>query len=663
MSGRWFDRGVMGNRVAVGFVGLALLGACNAAPTREPSAGSVVLPQAGAAPVPSLVTPSPLPEVVPIPTMPVTPLPETTLPEATRPAMRARPISGGTLAVLSDGHTAVAADSDRDQVYVVDLLKSRLAFTIALREGDEPGRVVEDDAGRVHVALRGGGAVVTLDPARGTILARRALCAAPRGLAYEKATGSLHVACAGGELVSIDAAPSATTPRRVRILDRDLRDIVVQDKALLVSTFRSANLLVVDAAGTTMTRLTSDATLKNAMSPAVAWRMVGTPQGGALMLHEEGETFPVDTSPGGYGRGFGCGGIVNSDVTVVSPGQGSAAGSMAASTTMALAGALVGADVAISPAGDRVAVVSIGGGDQGQQLQFFPVFKATSQGGFFPGCVGATTPSEPDAQPVVVEDGADLMPAPAGYLPPNGEVVAVAYDPRGNVIVQSREPASLQILTQRLDAVVLSTDSRFDAGHQLFHTATASNLACVSCHPEGGEDGRVWQFQNVGSRRTQSLRGGVMNTAPFHWSGDQNDMTSLMKDVFQGRMGGGEVDGTRLQALATWLNQIPTIPVSHWADDATVARGKSTFASAGCAACHAGRDFTNGVSVDVGTGGLFQVPQLHGLGFRAPYMHDGCASTLKARFSSGCGGDVRHGATSILSQAQIGDVIAYLDTL
>ena len=32
-------------------------------------------------------------------------------------------ISGGTLRILADGHTAVAADPDRDQVYIVDLVE------------------------------------------------------------------------------------------------------------------------------------------------------------------------------------------------------------------------------------------------------------------------------------------------------------------------------------------------------------------------------------------------------------------------------------------------------------------------------------------------------------------------------------------------------------
>jgi cytochrome c peroxidase len=37
------------------------------------------------------------------------------------------------------------------------------------------------------------------------------------------------------------------------------------------------------------------------------------------------------------------------------------------------------------------------------------------------------------------------------------------------------------------------------------------------------------------------------------------------------------------------------------------------------------------MTVDVGTGSALQVPSLHGLALRAPYMHDGCAETLLDR--------------------------------
>jgi len=52
-------------------------------------------------------------------------------------------------------------------------------WRVDLRGGDPRPLVVEDGDGFVHVALRSGGAVATIDPVSGTILARRALCAAP----------------------------------------------------------------------------------------------------------------------------------------------------------------------------------------------------------------------------------------------------------------------------------------------------------------------------------------------------------------------------------------------------------------------------------------------------------------------------------------------------
>src|SRR6267378_3509784 len=70
------------------------------------------------------------------------------------------PISGGTLAIVGAGSIAVAADPDRDRIYVVDLTAKTKLADLALTAGDEPGRVIEDSAGRVHVVLRSGGAIV-----------------------------------------------------------------------------------------------------------------------------------------------------------------------------------------------------------------------------------------------------------------------------------------------------------------------------------------------------------------------------------------------------------------------------------------------------------------------------------------------------------------------
>ena len=69
----------------------------------------------------------------------------------------------------------------------------------------------------------------------------------------------------------------------------------------------------------------------------------------------------------------------------------------------------------------------------------------------------------------------------------------------------------------------------------------------------------------------------------------------------------------------------------------------------------------NAVTVSEG----FKVPSLIGLQARAPYMHDGCAATVRERFfKPGCGGDA-HGAVldGRFTVAEVDDLIAYLEAL
>ena len=245
-----------------------------------------------------------------------------------------------------------------------------------------------------------------------------------------------------------------------------------------------------------------------------------------------------------------------------------------------------------------------------------------------------------------------------------GEPTSVAIDGRGRVVVQTREPARLEILTHKGGAISLSTVSRADTGHQVFHLATQSGLACASCHPEGGDDGRSWRFAKIGIRRTQNLRGGVLATAPFHWDGDMRDMRHLMTEVFMGRMTGPQLDIPQTDMLARWIDHLPAMPALPVASADAVDRGKALFndGAVGCATCHSGTKLTNNQNMVVGTGVSLQVPSLRGVGWRAPYMHDGCAASLLDRFEGKCGGD-RHGNTAHLDRAQLSDLAAYLDTL
>ena len=551
------------------------------------------------------------------------------------------PISGGTLVALANGQTAVAADPDRDTIWVVDVIAQKLTAQITLWAGDEPGRGVEDGSGHVHVALRRGGAVVTIDPATGTIVDRTAVCAAPRGIAWDSTLDLIHVACAGGELVTLKA--SGGPPTRTLTLDRDLRDVIVSGKQLVVTRFRSAELLVIEADGTVSARSLpspfASVDLHNqpvSFSPAVAWRTMASPTGGVLMLHQRGLSTEIDTSnfdSYGFDTEFA---IAHSTVSSLTPNV--------APVAWPVIDTVLPVDFAISPAGDQVA------------LAVASVTSSSSSN-------LVILPATPNAYTIKrgFTSGADLR-AP-------GQITAVAFEKSGVLLAQSREPASLSIVTPELGnytvvTVVLGTVSRQDTGHDIFHQAASRAIACATCHVEGGDDGRVWQFKGVGQRRTMSLRGGITDTAPFHWSGDLPDLHSLVGSVYIHNMGGVVLTKGQESALFDWLDHTPLLPNSPASDSAAVARGQSLYndSKVGCTNCHYGTHLAGSAMVDVGTGGMFKAPKLVGVGWRAPFLHDGRAATLTDRFAPSGGGD-RHGDTSQLDSGQISDLVAYLNSL
>jgi cytochrome c peroxidase len=250
-----------------------------------------------------------------------------------------------------------------------------------------------------------------------------------------------------------------------------------------------------------------------------------------------------------------------------------------------------------------------------------------------------------------------------------GQPVAVADSEKHGFVVQLREPAQLVFVKTDVRIEMGGADRR-DTAHDMFHRPPSGfgSIACASCHPEGSEDGRVWEFEKVGPRRTQTVAtGGILSqTAPFHWSGDLNDVTALMSEVFSTRMSGGPVGERRARLMLKWLDTLPAPIASQPADVTAVDRGSALYhdETVGCAKCHSDGLLTNNRSENVGTGAQFQVPTLVGIASRPPFMHDGCAPTLRARFDNvACGGGDMHGVTSQLTDAQIDDLIAYLETL
>jgi mono/diheme cytochrome c family protein len=548
-------------------------------------------------------------------------------------------ISGGTLVV--SGKTAIAADSDRDRVYVVDLSENKLKAEILLSDGDEPGRVITDNAGRAHVALRRGGDLVTIDIASAKVTDRREVCAAPRGMAFDAKNDAIHVACDGGELVTFPAA-GGDAIRNLR-LERDLRDVIVDGDRLLISRFRSAELLVIGSDGAVQNRQAPPEfkMFEQNFEPAVAWRTIGMPGGGVAMAHQRAMTTPVVIEqPGGYSSGGCDGSIVHSTITVFST-DGTLEGKPA---MPAIPFTMLPVDVAASSDGDQLAMVAAGNDMVIQTSRSGLESEAQFNGEFGGSCAFSQV-----ATPVA------------------GEPIAVAFDDSNRIVVQTREPATIQILNSGSAAIALSDISVKDTGHEMFHRNTNgfAPLACASCHPEGRDDGRTWNFDPIGARRTQFVSGGILATAPLHWDGDMAGLETIMSEVFVKRMGGMAQGPRRVNAFAKWIDALPSLPVSPPADVEAVERGKVLFhdAKVACATCHTGERLTDNKAADVGTGKAFQVPSLMNLAPRAPFMHDGCAKTLHDRFDPTCGGGDKHGQTSHLSPSDIDDLVAYLETL
>jgi hypothetical protein len=244
----------------------------------------------------------------------------------------------------------------------------------------------------------------------------------------------------------------------------------------------------------------------------------------------------------------------------------------------------------------------------------------------------------------------------------SGEPVAVAFDSAGHWLVQSREPAQLQLEVGTV--ISLAADSRFDTGFAMFHMNTGGGIACTSCHPEAGEDGHTWNF-SVGPRRSQTLEGGASRRAPFHWSGDLGDFDALIDEVMMKRMSlFADIDPSQRGALRDWLDSVPKAPTADDLDLDAVERGRALFndAELACATCHSGPDYSDNLAHDVGTGAAFITPSLVDVNMRAPLFHDGCAVTLAGRFGP-CGGGDAHGVTSKLTRADEADLVAFMQSL
>jgi hypothetical protein len=664
---------------------LCLAGCSALAPSADPNAGLepptapiTAPPSAGA---PSLMPPPIVPGMTPFDNAPTEPV---------RSDEPPAPINGGTLLIAKDGRTAIASDPDRDRVSIADLAGAQVLGTLELDPGDEPGRAVEDDARRVHVVLRRRGEVVSIALDTRTLIGRRQVCRAPQGIAHDPARDELLVACSEGELVTLPAAGGEVTRRT--FIDRDLRDVIVTHGRRYVSRFKRAELLEIGGNDEVLTRSqpgqvqgpfdsfqgTQAPPVAKTFDAVVAWRTVSLADGRVMMLHQRAQSTPIalavedaHAAPDGamadpgqasattgnpYGGSDMCDSIVRPALSAnFDPGEPLLSGPVLPAATLAV-------DVAVSSDEQWVAVAVAGSRNATDSM--------LGQVGALVLQVGGWTIAEPGDTGKCQTPGFDTN----GTVIPGGQVVAVAFDGQNRLVMQTREPNQLHVWTHVMGCIGCTREPKLkldlgglprrDTGHDLFHEDAGAGLACASCHPGGADDGHTWIFEGVGERRTQLFNMGISGTLPLHWDGEFNNLDALVEEVFVRRMGGPELQPAHVQALGAWIDTLrPNAPMRS-AEDAAAVRGKLLFESTavGCASCHSGALLTNNTTVDVGTGGMFQVPSLVGVAYHEPFMHTGCAQTLHQRFDPTCGGN-RHGNTAQLSSNELDDLVAYLETL
>jgi hypothetical protein len=522
-----------------------------------------------------------------------------------------RPYWGSSVIALEADRWA-AADPEANAVHAVYFSADTKAFhtaAISTGAGSAPFRMAQVGRSQVAVVLRGSGEVAMLDTTALKVEWRRTVCAEPRGIAWDADSSTARVACASGELYTVSEERQTSIDTGL-----ELRDVLLVNGALWVTTFRSAELLELDPAdGSVRTRL-SPASVGGYM-PQVAWRTVT--DGDLIVmshqLHYASDVNNLVTTPAVpyYGVSACFASAVTSALTVFDPKARSVKG------TLARPGALP-VDVAFD--GQTVAVVSTGGG-----------LVETYDPGFI--STGACTGGVP---------AGSGLPAPSGVAVSGGSVAV--FDQTGWFGVNAATPD---------DGHAVRTRTPDDVARAVFHAQSPSGVACASCHAEGYDDGHTWTF-GTSIVRTQSLEGGLFATAPYHWDGEFSTLPQLLDVTWVKRMGGAPLNGSDATALGAWLNALPARKGRQ-----ARGQGEAYFASDGCSTCHSGSAFTNGATVDVGTGGAFQVPSLRAVSWRGPWLHDGCAATLEDRFSDACGGQTH----APVPPDHVAELVEYLKSL
>jgi len=522
------------------------------------------------------------------------------------------PIRGGTMLLSRDSSQMLVGDELRDEIHVVEVETQMVLRSVSV-PGCHPGRMAQASDGTLVVVCTRSGGLLYVDPDAGEAMGAVEVCANPRGLALDE-NDTAWVACAEGAVHEV---------REGRIAGRldvgqELRDVVDAGPPLRVSTFRTPSVLTLDASGeVTDVRAPADvgiiggeetvpfeASLEDSVTgplvPNVGRRVVDDGVGGWQMLHQvaQNSASGVTSTAEGWASTSGCVGTQTAALSWVDPETQEV-------QTHAFPGMGLAFDVALDPDRERFAMVGA------VESEWIVVIREPIDGlpTVLPTCFVMGQRSI-DSMPTAVEFDADgrawvFQPEDPGLL---------IFDPEDN-----GSPERIRFLDHQ---------SIEDSGFTQFHRPTSAGVACVSCHPEGREDGLRWALESTSPRRTISLAGRLDGGAPFHWGGEQADIASLDAEVRVEAMLGFDRGPEHVEVFERYLFALPAMQPSEDQDPSAVSAGARAFDELGCNACHLAPRYDNPNSVHVPGHGTLQVPSLLGVQYGAPYMHDGRSQNL-----------------------------------